>query len=306
MPDSEVKRVPSRQPPRPIIMQRTKISISSLLSTRNYVQGPILERRERSTISLATHEPTKRLVTLKTVSKSSTSSEEIEACAMRELGAHPGVLSLLDFLQSDHYYVFVVQYCNGGDILSLLCQTSLTEGMAARIFARIADAISYAHKNGWVHRDIKPENIFWHKNKNGNIEVYLADWGSAMKCASALVDDVAGTEGYAAPEVFIPTRPYNPFLSDVWSLGATLYVLWMERFPFETDYPRHHHGSLTMPKHASPELEELLRGCLFVEPITRFNIDDVLRCNWLRMHSQGNSILYAVVDVAIEGLDVIS
>lgn len=284
---------------------------SEVLALRNYVQGPILERREHSTISLGTHQPSKRHVTFKIVFKSSMSRELIEERAMRELASHPGVLPLIDFLRGAQFCIFVVKYCNGGDILSLLSrETSISEEFIARIFSQIAKAVSYAHNHGWVHRDIKPENILWHNGEQG-VEVYLADWGSASKCVSAeetFLDNVAGTEGYAAPEVFLPTLPYSPFASDVWSLGATLYVLWMERFPFEDDYPRHNYGPFTMPKTTSPELEDLLKGCLFLEPITRFTMNDVLRCNWLRMygHWQAPSILHAIADVAIEVFNVIS
>lgn len=102
---------------------------------------------------------------------------------------------------------------------------SLLQGSALRAelntFARICEAIAFAHEKGILHRDVKPSNVVvgWYG------EVYLLDWGIAVE----LEDDgfyeakgFAGTPSFAAPEM-LGRRPNLDCKTDVYLLGATLY-----------------------------------------------------------------------------------
>jgi serine/threonine protein kinase/formylglycine-generating enzyme required for sulfatase activity len=117
-------------------------------------------------------------------------------------------------------------------------------------FARIAQAVAYAHDHGVVHRDLKPENLM-----TGEFgEVLVMDWGLARRLSdpaaghgvdppsvSRMVDDsqitqhgdVLGTPAYMSPE---QARGENTLVgpaSDVYSLGAILYHLLAGRPPYD-------------------------------------------------------------------------
>lgn len=49
-----------------------------------------------------------------------------------------------------------------------------------------------------------------------------------------LSDTFCGSKAYLAPEV-LKGEKYNPLLSDVWSMGAVLYVLLMNKLPFNDE-----------------------------------------------------------------------
>jgi serine/threonine-protein kinase len=94
---------------------------------------------------------------------------------------------------------------------------------------KIADALNLALKHDLLHRDIKPGNILF----NADHEPKLIDFGLARKAeVEHEVEDVTwGTPYYVAPEKI--KREPETFLSDMYSLGATLYHAMTGHVPFE-------------------------------------------------------------------------
>ena len=93
----------------------------------------------------------------------------------------------------------------------------------ARIGARTADALAYAHAQGICHRDIKPSNLLL--DDCGT--VWIADFGLAKAESGdgeglTHTGDVVGTLRYMAPERFNGKADAR---SDVYALGVTLYEM---------------------------------------------------------------------------------
>lgn len=116
-------------------------------------------------------------------------------------------------------------------------------------FARIAQAMAYAHSRGIVHRDLKPENLM--VGEFG--EVLVMDWGLArrvdeidpMSMQSGLPishspglthdGDILGTPAYMSPEQARgSTRLHGPG-SDVYALGAVLYSILSGEIPYRKE-----------------------------------------------------------------------
>lgn len=99
------------------------------------------------------------------------------------------------------------------------------------ILVSVAQAVAYAHAHGVVHRDIKPGQVM--VGEFG--EVFLTDWGLAVRLAPATPDQVreapapvacpAGTAAYMAPEQTEPNADRIGPWTDVYLLGGTLYTL---------------------------------------------------------------------------------
>lgn len=53
-----------------------------------------------------------------------------------------------------------------------------------------------------------------------------------MSCFTHLSQTYCGSYAYACPEILLGL-PYNPFLSDTWSMGVILYTLMVAHLPFD-------------------------------------------------------------------------
>ena len=107
---------------------------------------------------------------------------------------------------------------------------------AARLIAKVARAVHYAHQHGILHRDLKPGNILLDEDGNA----YLADFGIAKAIAQPLTDktfvtfqgQLLGTPEYMSPEqVDLATQDIDT-RSDIYSLGVLLYELLTGTQPF--------------------------------------------------------------------------
>ena len=87
------------------------------------------------------------------------------------------------------------------------------------VYARILDAVGFAHAQGVVHRDLKPENVML----GAFGEVYVMDWGVALERGSIVDRAVVGTPGFMPPE---QQRGEDvDHRADIYALGAILALL---------------------------------------------------------------------------------
>jgi serine/threonine-protein kinase len=122
---------------------------------------------------------------------------------------------------------------------------------------KVASALDTALKHNLLHRDIKPGNILF----NASGEPKLVDFGLARLAEHDESNDttVWGTPYYVAPEKI--KREGEDFLSDMYSLGGTLYHALTGHAPFEADtieevIAGHVQTPLTPPHVVRPEITE--------------------------------------------------
>ncbi|HEV2777988.1 MAG TPA: serine/threonine-protein kinase [Actinophytocola sp.] len=182
---------------------------------------------------------------------------------------HPHAVAVYDVVEDGDQSYLIMEYVPSRSLAQVLGERgTLPVPEAARIGAQLAAALDTAHAAGVVHRDVKPGNVLL--GPDGTAK--LTDFG-----ISRAVEDVtatgsgliAGTPAYLSPEVAQGRRA--GYLSDVYSLGATMYAA-IEGSPpaGSTDNAmamlhRVASGNLVPPSHAGP-MTDLLTRMLSADP----------------------------------------
>ncbi len=72
-----------------------------------------------------------------------------------------GFVSLHSTIESSKNFFFLMEYCIGGDCLSLIrTMKVIPEITVSEIMLEVCYAVKWMHENGVIHRDIKPDNCF--------------------------------------------------------------------------------------------------------------------------------------------------
>ena len=144
------------------------------------------------------------------------------------------------FAYSETPAAIIMEYCNGGDLGTLLFRPNpeivYSMRLLVRLYIVICRSIRYLHRNGFAHCDIKPANILLRFQNNEVIPV-ISDFGLArvldpasLKVKAFQVAELKGASiSFAAPEVLRrfhtkeqETRDAVWKAGDVYALAVTL------------------------------------------------------------------------------------
>ena len=184
-----------------------------------------------------------------------------EAEAMRKLGDHPQVVTVLDTGEEDGNPFIVSRYMPGGDVEGLLAAAGgrLEVQRAVEIAADVTRALEHTHARGVVHRDLKPANVWIDDDGHAR----LGDFGLATTEARSRVSGgtLVGTVAYLPPEQALGEASGPQ--SDLYSLGALLYEMLSGQPPFPGDdavsiISQHLHADPVTPSRHNPEVPEAL------------------------------------------------
>lgn len=203
-------------------------------------------------------------------------------------------------LFSEHIFL-TFRYADNGDLLDFIKRNGVVPEQQAKIwFRQMASGLHYLHGKNIAHRDLKCENILLSRKFN----VKIADFGFARFCVDSdnrriLSQTYCGSAAYAAPEVVNGT-PYNPKLSDVWSLGIILFIMLNASMPFDDSNLRKLlKDQMTknwvfrsrVRETISSSAKSLVRHLLEPDLTLRLTLDRVIQHEWLRIRKDRPSSL---------------
>jgi len=225
---------------------------------------------------------------------------------------HPGICSLIDYLPRER--ALVIPYIDGIDLHKQLKeQGPLSADQFMLVASSVLDAMEFAHSKSIAHRDIKPSNIMIDKNNN----VSLIDFGIAkeIKDSDTKTTFFLGTPDFAAPERRRNNDGYNPFLSDIYELGITLFYLTTRRHLYrDRDHPDPADWNLPGTSTLSPRLKRILRKATDPDPTRRYQSVAAMAADFLKVKHpyrkasplRRTAIIAASIAIVLLGADAVN
>ncbi|KAJ1968179.1 hypothetical protein IWQ62_001398 [Dispira parvispora] len=250
-----------------------------------------LGRGTFSKVFLGVNKTTEEQVALKFIkNRPASKSDKHDVRVQRETNIltvinHPNIIRIMKRADTKNNTVLVMEYAQGGELLSYIRQHGrLREEEARRFFREVISAIDYCHQHGILHRDLKLENIMLDQKKR----VKIIDFGFAnIFFRDRLLDTFCGSPFYAAPEMVNGVRYRGPEV-DIWSMGVILFFMLIGRTPFEGEnlreiYQKISQGMYTIPPHMniSNAAADLIRHMLNTNKETRINMTQVRLHPWV-------------------------
>ncbi len=215
-------------------------------------------------------------------------------------------LKLVSVYESPSMIYMITEYCEGGEMIPYVSKAFKDAGGlrtedVSRISYQLWSAVNHCVKHNVIHRDIKPENVMFTTSKKDS-DLRLIDFGSGT-CDGISVqqgDDedlsrhhtFAGSAFYISPEMF--QRNYTP-KTDVWSAGATLYVLvagypaerLQETFNVLQSSKAHRLRQLpNMPNNMPDSFYDMLEGALAYKHKVRSTAGQLMNGEFAQFHIQ--------------------
>ncbi len=234
------------------------------------------------TVYLGRHEQTGQLVAIKVLPASMAREEGFVARFAREIEAMQrvtgeNVVQMYDSGEWEGTYYYTMEFVDGETLTDrIMREKRIGWREVIELASQICKALKAAHNTGIVHRDLKPSNLLL--DKHGLCK--LTDFGVAHVFAGdqlTATGGVIGTVEYMSPEQAQGRRVDKR--SDIYSLGAVMYVMLTGRPPFTGKSAldiaqKHKYGQFDSPRRIVPEiphwLDEVVCKCLEKNPDNRY------------------------------------
>jgi hypothetical protein len=266
---------------------------NTLVGNSRYRIDGQLGRGGAGVVYLATHLELNKQVALKVSAATNTGGLQAlrdEARLLFEL-RHAHLPRVIDFFSEGHLPCLVMEYIPGQDLEQRFSDHggAMPQADVLQWADQVLDALAYLHAQQppIVHRDIKPSNI----RLKPSGDAVLVDFGIA-KVGGAETHTQMLAQGMGTPP-FAPFEQYGgshtDTYSDVYALGATLYVLLTGVLPPDA-ITRQTHDTLELRQDQTVHVQEGVLGVILKamarDPRARFQNAHAFRTA-LAMASQG-------------------
>ena len=210
---------------------------------------------------------------------------------------HPHVVEVYEVFQEGDLWCMVMELIDGTNLAEYLEDNGvLSEEKALPIIQQVGNALSFVHKQGFTHQDVKPQNIMLRTPpaplaKGGEREIsslakggeissppltkggqggqegqggaVLIDFGLARQATipgKLRTNSNSGTECFAPLELLEKRAEFGAY-TDVYSLGATLYVMLTGKLPFPSQV-RKENIPLTPPKQHNNQISDRVNAAI--------------------------------------------
>jgi hypothetical protein len=150
---------------------------------------------------------------------------------------HPSIVTVYDYGEHEGKPYLVMQYVPGGPLSQRLRAGPLPPEQAVAYIGQVAEALDYAHQEGFVHRDVKPGNILLSRDGRRAI---LSDFGIVRPIDQEKGDLTTTGASVGTPDYMSPEQAVGDPLdgrSDLYSLAVVLFHALSGQLPFPGTTP---------------------------------------------------------------------
>ncbi|CAD8074395.1 unnamed protein product [Paramecium primaurelia] len=261
----------------------------NIKSIRNYILGKTIGEGTFGQVKLGQHTITNETVAIKILEKDKMKENIDYERISREINClkklrHPNIIQIYEIVETINSLYLIMEYAPGGELFEVIIKNQrLNEKETAEYMMQILSGVQYMHDNYVMHRDLKPENLLLDENN----KIKIVDFGLSNQFKDGqLLKTACGSPCYAAPEM-IAGNEYDPKSADTWSCGVILYAMVNGYLPFEDNntsqlYKKIIYGEYATPKYMSPLCKDLLEKILQVDPLKRYNIQQIVKHYWIQ------------------------
>lgn len=262
-----------------------------------YVLGEIIGEGSYAKVREAMDSITNRKVAIKILARrklrrlpagESAVKKEVEVLSKLR---HVNIVEHIDYFaieEKEKIYI-VLEYVGGGTLQGLIERATngiMPRRQAQLIFRQLLAAVEYIHSRNVVHCDIKPDNLMF------TIEgvLKMTDFGVAeeigLESDYRALTQSGGSPAFQPPEVKAGGNATSPVKIDIWAIGITLYIMATGKYPFlgtniYTICDNISKGDYQLPDTLEPDLSELIKGILQINPGDRLTVADMKKNSWV-------------------------
>ncbi|HZZ78710.1 MAG TPA: serine/threonine-protein kinase [Gemmataceae bacterium] len=176
---------------------------------------------------------------------------------------HPNIVKALDFGREGDLRYLVMEFVEGESLGQKIERDGrMQEQDAIRVITQVAEGLAAAHALGIIHRDVKPDNVLI----TADGVAKLTDLGLVKELEADLnltrTGRGLGTPHFMAPEQFRNAKKAD-VRCDIYSLGATLYMMVTGELPFKSNGPldawmKKINNEIEPPRMRTPSISERL------------------------------------------------
>ena len=177
---------------------------------------------------------------------------------------HPNIIPIFDVFEENNTAYYAMEYIEGESLnAKVKREGALAEDRAVKYIRDVASALRYIHKRNIMHLDVKPANVMLRKEEDSAI---LIDFGLSKQYDNAgkqtSATPVGISHGYAPMEQYQygGVSTFSP-VTDIYSLGATLYYLVTGRVPAEATMIGEN-GIGELPGHLSASVRKAITSAM--------------------------------------------